>query len=86
MTALLAVPLVVLPDSSPTLYLYNLYGGTITVYGANPIYYAPSSFTTDPHLPWIHWRELRSSYGPIWLMLSAGLSSHRAGPVDDRLA
>ena len=75
MTALLAVPLVVLPGLfSDDVYLYNLYGRTISVYGANPIYYAPSSFTADPHLPWVHWRELRSSYGPIWLMLSAGLS------------
>jgi len=75
MTTLLAVPLVLLPGLfSDDLYLYNLYGRTISVYGANPIFYAPSSFPADPHLPWVHWRELRSSYGPIWLMLSAGLS------------
>ena len=74
-TVLLAVPLMVLPGlMSDDLYLYNLYGRTISVYGANPIYYSPSSFPADAHLPWVHWKELRSSYGPIWLMLSAALS------------
>ena len=74
-TVLLAVPLIVLPGlMSDDLYLYNLYGRTISVYGVNPIYYSPSSFPADAHLPWVHWKELRSSYGPIWLMLSAALS------------
>jgi hypothetical protein len=74
-TAVLAVPLVLLPGLlSDDLYLYNLYGRTISVYGANPIQYAPSSFPADTHLTWVHWKELRSSYGPVWLMISAGLS------------
>ncbi len=74
-TAVLAVPLVILPGLvSDDLYLYNLYGRTITVYGANPIYYPPSSFQADAHLQWVHWKDLPSSYGPIWLMLCAALS------------
>ena len=74
-TALLATPLVILPGLvSDDLYLYNLYGRTITVYGANPIYYPPSSFQSDAHLQWVYWKDLPSSYGPIWLMLCAALS------------
>ena len=75
MTLLLSVPLLILPGLvSDDLYLYNLYGRTITVYGVNPIYYPPSSFDADPHLQWVYWRDLPSSYGPIWLMLCAALS------------
>lgn len=75
MTAVITVPLIVLPGLfSDDVYLYNLYGRTISVYGANPLHFAPSSFPADAHLPWVHWKELPSAYGPIWLMLSAALS------------
>lgn len=75
LTALLALPMVVLPGLlSDDVYLYNLYGRTITTYGLNPMEFAPSSFPDDPHLPWVHWKDLPSSYGPVWLMLSAVLS------------
>lgn len=76
MTAALAIPLLLLPGLvSDDLYLYNLYGRTIAVYGANPVLLPPSAFPADPHLPWVHWSELPSAYGPLWLMLSAALSA-----------
>ena len=82
MTAVLAMPLIILPGLvSDDLYLYNLYGRTIAVYGLNPIYHPPSSFQFDPHLQWVHWRDLPSSYGPIWLMLCAALSHVGADSV-----
>jgi hypothetical protein len=76
LTAALAAPLLIVPGLvSDDLYLYNLYGRTIAVYGANPVLVPPSAFPADPHLPWVHWSQLPSAYGPIWLMLSAALSA-----------
>jgi hypothetical protein len=60
---------------SDDVYLYNLYGRTIAEYGSNPLVHRPAAFTWDPHLPWVYWKELPSSYGPIWLMLSGALSA-----------
>lgn len=60
---------------SDDVYLYNLYGRTIAVYGANPLEHPPAAFAMDPHLPWVHWKDLPSSYGPLWLMLSGALSA-----------
>ena len=74
-TAALTLPLMILPGLvSDDLYLYNLYGRTIAVYGANPIHHPPSSFQSDAHLQWVYWKDLPSSYGPLWLMLCAALS------------
>jgi hypothetical protein len=76
LTAALSAPLLFAPGLvSDDLYLYNLYGRAISVYGANPVLSPPSTFAADPHLPWVHWKELPSAYGPIWLMLSAVLSA-----------
>ena len=60
---------------SDDVYLYNLYGRTIAEYGANPLVHRPAAFSWDPHLPWVYWKDLPSSYGPIWLMLSGALSA-----------
>ena len=79
LTAILATPLLLSAGLfSDDVYLYNAYGRMIAVHGANPILTLPSQFPADPHLPWVHWKELPSSYGPVWLMLS-GLLSALAG-------
>jgi hypothetical protein len=76
LTALIGLPLLVAPGLfSDDVYLYNLYGRTIAEYGANPIVSAPNAFQQDPHFPWVHWKDLPASYGPVWLMLSAPLSA-----------
>ncbi|HVL69113.1 MAG TPA: hypothetical protein VM364_17785 [Vicinamibacterales bacterium] len=76
LTLLLASPVVVFAGLfSDDVYLYNLYGRTIVVHGANPLVAAPAAFPHDPHLAWVHWKELASSYGPLWLMVSAPLSA-----------
>ena len=59
---------------SDDIYLYYLYGRTLETYAANPIQTPPAAFPTDPHLGRVHWKDLPSSYGPLWLMLSAFLS------------
>ena len=75
LSALIMTPVVAFPGLlSDDLYLYNLYGRTISAYGANPILHPPMSFPNDAHLDWVHWKELPSSYGSIWLMFSALLS------------
>lgn len=82
LTAMVATPLLIAPGLfSDDVYLYNLYGRAIAVYGANPILSPPAAFPSDPHLPWVFWQELPSSYGPIWLMLSALLSALAADSV-----
>jgi alpha-1,6-mannosyltransferase len=76
LTTWLAAPLLVAPGLfSDDVYLYGAYGRTIAEYGANPILHAPSAFPSDPLYPWVHWKELAASYGPLWLMLSAPLSA-----------
>ena len=76
LTAGLAVPLLAAPGLfSDDVYLYNLYGRTIAAYGANPIVHAPNAYSYDAHYAWVHWKDLPSSYGPVWLMLSAPLSA-----------
>ncbi len=74
--ALFALPMIWVPGmTSGDLYLYMFYGREIAKYGANPIVYAPDHFSSDPHFLWVNWPNLPSAYGPLWLMLSAGLSA-----------
>ncbi len=75
--ALFSVPLVLMPGMfSMDAYLYMFYGRTLSTYGENPILIAPNQFAGDPHLGWFpYWKNLRSAYGPVWLMLSGGLST-----------
>lgn len=76
LTALLGSPLLAFTGLfSDDVYLYNFYGRIIDAYGANPVEQAPAAFLQDPHLRWVHWKELPASYGPLWLMLSAPLSA-----------
>jgi hypothetical protein len=76
LTALITIPLLFAPGLvSDDVYLYDMYGRAISVYGANPVISAPSAFPKDAHLPWVHWKDLPSAYGPIWLMLSASVSA-----------
>ena len=76
LTALLASPLIAYTGLfSDDVYLYNMYGRMIDSYGANPVLQAPSQFAHDPHYPWVHWKHLASSYGPLWLMVSAPISA-----------
>lgn len=80
---LLAVPLLASPGLfSDDLFLYHLYGRTISAHGENPILLAPSAFQNDPHLQWVYWKHLPSSYGPIWLMLSGVLSAIAGGSIN----
>lgn len=71
-----SVPLIFLPGMfSGDIYLYMFYGRIIAHYGQNPILVAPDQFAGDPHLAWVYWKWLPSSYGPVWLLFSGVLSA-----------
>src|SRR5262249_42290029 len=55
------------------------------VHGANPLVTTPSAFGNDPFLPLVFWRGVRSVYGPVWLLLSNGLT-HLAQTLGGGLA
>lgn len=72
---LLGLTLVLLPSlPSDDVFSYILYGRISAVHHANPLISAPSSFPNDPFLSLVFWRGVRSVYGPMWLLLSAGLA------------
>lgn len=74
-TALFGVTLLLLPAlPSDDVFSYILYGRISAVHHANPLVAVPSDFPGDPFLTRVFWRDTRSVYGTVWLMLSSGLS------------
>jgi len=71
-----SAPLILLPAIfSCDLGLYINYGRTLSEYGANPFVVAPLKLASDPVIAWSGcWRGYPSAYGPVWLMLTGGLS------------
>src|SRR5215212_5950505 len=70
-TLLISAPLLALPRLlSSDVYLYAMYGRMISVYGANPYFHTPAEFSGDTVLQHVLWSNLKSVYGPIWLMIS----------------
>ncbi len=73
--AILGLTLVLSPSlPSDDIFSYILYGRISAVHHANPLITTPATFTSDPFLPLVFWRNTRSVYGPVWLLLSGGLS------------
>jgi hypothetical protein len=74
-TLLFGVTLLLLPAlPSDDIFSYILYGRISVVHHANPLVAVPSDFPGDPFLTRVFWRDVRSVYGTVWLMLSSGLS------------
>lgn len=74
-TVIFGLTLVLLPSlPSDDIFSYILYGRISAVHGANPLISTPADFTHDPFLTLVFWRDVRSVYGPAWLLLSAALS------------
>src|SRR5262249_36863502 len=85
-TAALGITCVLLPAlPSDDIFSYVLYGRIGAVHGANPLVTTPSAFGNDPFLPLVFWRGVRSVYGPVWLLLSNGLT-HLAQTLGGGLA
>jgi hypothetical protein len=61
-----------LPQSQD-FYQYLFYGKLQAVHGANPFIVNPSAFWADRWFPWIRWNTQASVYGPVWIMVAAGV-------------
>lgn len=59
---------------SDDIFSYILYGRISAVHGANPLVAVPSDFPHDPFLTLVYWRNVRSVYGSVWLLLSSGVT------------
>ncbi|MGN6672884.1 MAG: glycosyltransferase 87 family protein [Thermomicrobiales bacterium] len=54
---------------------YSIFGGRIIAhYGQNPFLFPPMHFASDPFLPYAGWKDLTMPYGPLWALLSGGVS------------
>jgi hypothetical protein len=73
--AIFGLTLVLLPALfSDDVFSYILYGRISAVHGANPLISTPSDFPRDPFLTLVFWRDVRSVYGPVWMLLSSALT------------
>lgn len=78
--AIFGLTLVLLPSlPSDDIFSYILYGRISAVHGANPLISTPADFANDPFLTLVFWRDVRSVYGSVWLLLSAALSEVAQG-------
>ncbi|MBI2940814.1 MAG: hypothetical protein HYY04_10295, partial [Chloroflexi bacterium] len=75
-TGLFGATLVGVPTLlSEDLFLYASYGRIIAVHGANPLVQPPSAFPADPLLSRVFWRDQPALYGPLWLLIAAGVAT-----------
>jgi hypothetical protein len=73
--AALGLTLTLLPAlPSDDVFSYILYGRISALHHANPLITTPASFPHDPFLSLVYWQNTRSVYGPVWLLLSGGVS------------
>jgi alpha-1,6-mannosyltransferase len=59
---------------SDDVFSYILYGRISVIHHANPLMATPADFPHDPFLSLVFWRDVRSVYGPVWLLLSGGVA------------
>jgi alpha-1,6-mannosyltransferase len=75
----LAMPLLYSRD----VYSYALYGRIASFHHANPYVVTPAQVSADPFFPLVgsQWRSTTSVYGPVFTMLSVGLTRVFEGPA-----
>jgi len=61
----------VYPVTALDVFLYGAQGWTLVQHGANPLVVPPSSFADNPFLPWAPYIGAPTSYGPVWMYVSA---------------
>ena len=66
--------LLTMPLTSRDIFFYTMSGRVLSVYGRNPYTVAPSAFPNDPLFAFSNWPDYTSPYGPIWLLVSGGLT------------
>ncbi len=62
-------------------YGYASYGRMISVYGLNPYATRLSELGGDPFVPLVHWPDVTSRYGPVWLLISTAAAQIGSGSV-----
>ncbi|HEY7833109.1 MAG TPA: hypothetical protein VIG30_06035 [Ktedonobacterales bacterium] len=73
--AVLGGTLILLPTlPSNDIYSYIIYGRIAALHHANPLVAVPADFPSDPFRTFVYWRSVRSIYGPVWLMVSSGIT------------
>lgn len=58
------------PAFSKDIFNYAFWAKTVTVYHQNPYQTPPAAFVDDPWLNLLNWKEVGSSHGPIWILLT----------------
>ncbi len=69
-----ALLLLTMPLTSRDIFFYTMSGRVLSIYGQNPYTVAPSAFPNDPLFVFSNWPDYTSPYGPIWLLISGGLT------------
>lgn len=73
--AIMGATLALLPsDPSDDIFSYIIYGRIAVIHHANPLVTTPASFPHDPFFAYVYWQTVRSVYGPVWLLVSGGLT------------
>lgn len=62
------------PPQSQDFFSYLFYGRIQSAHHANPYVVLPSAFNSDPWYGWIRWRTQTSLYGPVWSLISFGVT------------
>ncbi len=81
MTLLVAFPiffslilLFMYPIGANDLFEYIFRGHTLAHLHVNPMLTTPSAFPHDPLLPYVWWKDVTGTYGPLWELLSGSIS------------
>ena len=75
----LVIPLFLSRD----VYSYGIYGRMVSEYGANPFVTTPDALPQDPVFPLVSedWRDSPPVYGPVFVALSAGITTVATAPA-----
>ncbi len=70
-----------IPLTSRDIFYYISSARVLGIYGTNPYLAAPSAFPADPLFKYANWPDYTSPYGPLWLVVSAGLARLGGGDL-----
>ena len=64
----------VYPATAADVFGYIAHGRLLADHGANPFVIVPFAYSSDPIYPFLAFPSEPSQYGPVWVLLGAGLS------------
>jgi hypothetical protein len=62
------------PFGATDIFDYIMHARIFGIYGANPFYDLGREFSYDPLFQYMGWKDYPSTYGPLWILLSAGVA------------